>query len=293
MRKARFSDTTPAAPFGRVNVQWQRNAQGLWSANVADAGSATGADYTGEYYPGSLSTNLYDTILALSPLAFWKCSESGTTFADSSGNGHDLTLSGAAVRQSSYLIPTVSDKACLAYPAADNFFYRSGTLGLTMPLGDFTFSVFMGWNRRNTSDGTLFVMRGDPNSESEANNYQALLYAAFDAGMARFKYLHEYSGGTNETAVFAINIEALPAVFHYAVTRNNSTKTLKLYINGKLIDTQTYTNANTGGSGSMNTFLMGASGDTTNGNLYSYAAFWDSVLSASDILSIAQAAGMA
>lgn len=254
-------------------------------------GGGSSPVYTGEYYAGTISTALADAILALSPVAFWKCDETSGNFADSSGNGFNLTKDANTQNAIAKFIPTVSSKLALGSGLTNDGNTRTGTLGLSTPVnGDLTFAICLSRNPKDILAGRLYtVFSFDASGETEATNIQFSLN--FREGL--YSYIHEYSTGTNELVNFGVAIDTISTVYYLALTRNSSTKTLKLYINGNLVDTQTYTNAPTGGS-SCGTNLMGDQlGEYSPGAFFGYAAVWSSELSAAQLVTLAQAAGMA
>lgn len=248
----------------------------------------------GDYYPAITGTQLATAILADSPLAFWKCDDTGANFVDSSGNSHTVAIlnpvddggSGSTIRVHSKIIPTVAEAIAQHYntgagsPTADG-------MGLTYPYtGDFTFEcVAVIPVQLSGLFGIMSLVGG--NTEAEADNFQLSLRIANN----RFFYTHEYGLGTNEDIAFKISHLALHGPKHILLTRISSTKTLNLYLNGTLADTRTYTNAPTGGANSK-FYISGGVALGQNGIILGYAAFYTSALASARIIAHASATGL-
>lgn len=224
-------------------------------------------------------------ILRDSPLAYWKLDEtSGTTLADSSGNGFNLTASGLVLADTQLL----GDSSRYPYfNSVTSRASRAGTLGLSTPVnGDMSYEcVVMLPSRVGGNGRRLFGFA--TSGETEATNYQ--FQPSLSATTATMGDFWEYGAGTNQSVNGRHRV--LPCrPTHLAYVRDVTNGEYRFYVNGELDATATWGNLPTGG-GSCATYLGYT---TSNSDLMwmGHCAIWNSVLAAERIKAHFRATGL-
>lgn len=233
-------------------------------------------------------TTLAAAILSDSPFAFWKCDDTSTSLADSSGNGFNLTsVTGTPTYQSGLLIPTLPSTTFVnlsgyANTAAANGFFLASALGRTLPLTSFTVELIISQFASSVICRYIsWAVSGTANIFSLYNN-----------------------GGPLSCAINNANIPLLPSGLisalgiptHIVITCSTvgTTSTLTTYLNGIRVAVSVTATASTA-SGGAPIFGLGDAGTysgTTAGVTMGYVALFPTVLSVARIGAHAAAAGM-
>jgi len=242
-----------------------------------------------------LNTNTLSTIdaeiTADAPLGWWKLDEASGAFADSSGNGYDLAITGTPV-QAYQFSALDSNFPARRGPASTNggqANYAGNTAIATAlaPITTLTAEIWGAW----TAAGYLMVMGG--NGETLATNIGFMLDLAANGTVGT---LWEYGAGTNGPALTQYLGGALDGKLHHiAFVKDAATLTAKMYIDGRLSAQVTYTGGqeHTGGTtGSLS--IMGNPAGAVAGadGVYSGAAFYTTALTEERIQAHARALGV-
>jgi hypothetical protein len=271
------------------------DATGAGGASTLD--DLTDAVVSGMEYGATLTYNgtswqqltglLATEILADTPKGYWKFNEtSGTSIADSSGNGYNLTIAGTYTLAFTYLVPGDLDKF-VYFAAGANGASRSGASGMTMPSsGDYTLAWVV-----LPLDFSTNPVRGPSilgTGETEATNYQFQFSISTTGELQVF---YEYAAGTNATVLSGINIvEGRAYILHAA--KDGTANTITFYINGRKVAVVAYTNEPSGGS-SVSTAVGYDGTASTGAAVVGHVAIFDSKLTDERIWKHAQAAGLA
>jgi len=133
--------------------------------------------------------------------------------------------------------PTQVTPKGMSFDGGDYLESENASLQLT---GDVTFGCYI----KPISTGTKYVMIQSAVGETEATN---TLYSMFFNGSLVVGYLHEYSSGLNETSSFTTALTE--GVFnHVYFVRDDTAKTVSVYLNGEYQENYTYGTSATGGS---------------------------------------------
>jgi len=187
-------------------------------------------------------------VLADSPLGWWKLDEaSGTTAADSSGNGRSLTLHGS-----------VTPGAAVLRPGGGTSFDFSGSAGSYLDI------AFVAWMQTASFTWEAWV-----NLDS-VSSYRGLV--SRDAASPRGPAWYLTSGKENlyqTTDHLGTATQSITTLYHLAVTYDNATGTVVFYVNGAVDATltgQSFNNTNSqplvvggsyGGTGAVTLLLDG------------------------------------
>lgn len=140
----------------------------------------------------------------------------------------------------------------------DDIVYLNGTNSDRLDnTGDITISTWI--KPRNFNDGDYIVHKGETGSELEADNDNYFLRWDITSGND-IEYGHEYGAGSDEYHIFDTNLNT-NTWYKIVLVRDTIAKTVKLYLNGKLINQITYTNNPTGGTGGE--FAIGSDDDNS------------------------------
>lgn len=292
-----------------AEVSYDNTGSGLSATNVQDAidelatqvaeccdpqGNISSGELlsTGEVTTPPLS--LADEILADSPTGYWKCNDSGSTLADSSGNGFDMAVVGSPTMQHSFLVPTSDDKFMRI--TGNQGGSITSALGTSPPLtGDWTVCAIIALDNAATNNFTAFSL-GDFSSELEALNLQVYCYrrTANNGGPAA---LWENGAGSDNLMNWPYSTLGLallkPVIFHWV--KDTTANTVTFYVGGMKMQTAVaYANEPTGGTGSIKA-RIGYDGTNAqnNGSIGHVAFFNGQKLSDARIWAHAQAAGLA
>ena len=293
---AAFNALAPASPTkGDILVfngtDWVKHTHGS-NGQIMQFDSAQSDGIANITSPLVPYLSLASELLADTPVALWKLDEtSGTTLADSSGNGLDLTIvnSGMQLAQS-YLVPSLPTTRFLyTGTATGSYAWRSGSI-ITTPINtSWTVHCILLMFTPGTTIIPFAIQT--TNNGAAATNIQ--LQQRFTLG-STVGSLWQQGSNSNVTTLssgYALQPQAAQLI-SWVTVKNAASKLLRTYINGKLIRISTsYANEPTGGS-SCDTYL----GNSTNGNLPSdslmgYCAVYNSVISDTRIAAWAQAAG--
>lgn len=233
---------------------------------------------------GGGGTTLAAAILADSPFAFWKCSDASGGFADSSGNGYNLTTTDGTINYaSSYLVPTLPTTAFAniggrAGAASTSGAALTSNLGLTLPITNWSVEAVV--KPLLTAGNTrIFDMRA-PGAGTAAMTLFLVAGTAFEAF---------YPGSSNSlSATWTPINESVHVVFTCSTT--GTTSTLSWYINGDLISSTTQTASTLTGTMVSQIGSTNALGTTAPFNI-AYVALYSKALSATRIAAHAAAAG--
>lgn len=241
---------------------------------IIDAGDAGGGGTT------PTQATLSAAILARSPKVYYKCNEtSGSTIADSSGNGMDLTLTGTNIIGFGELV----DGGNSLFSRSAGGATRGDAAGITLPV-NYDWSYVGIVCMENTASGAAFVaMSLGSTGETSASNYQIQIVIAYTTGQMRINMFWERGAGTDVSTGGSLVPGGRP--FMLGIRKISATKELDFFIDGKHVYNTTYTNEPDGGS-SANLFI--ATGDT---GVTSNHALFVTALSNSDFKAIAQAGG--
>jgi hypothetical protein len=235
-------------------------------------------------------------ILADSPMAFWKLDEtSGSTFADSSGNGYDLNIGGGGgiILAQSAVVPALPSTS---FPYFGNSTAsRSGALGFTTPItGAWTVEFILMYGAPGTNIVPFTISN---NGETSADNIQIQIDLNISSTLA---CEWENGNGTNRSAT--MNYSVLPVYSpprHFMVVKTDSAANsgqFLLYVNGRLrrgVNAISVTSDPSGGSAAgtyIGSYVSGATIPTD--SVMAYTAVYGSALSATRAVAHAQAAGL-
>jgi len=214
-------------------------------------------------------------ILARSPIAYWKLDEtSGTTAADSSGNGRDgaytrVTLGGSFAP---FVAPTFVDAASSAGYASGH----SAGLAGTIPAGGMTMLVF----------GRVETLASKTAIAINVNGTNFAQLIMLSNGTPRLRYNAGALVNVSASTPLALNQWAQIAATIAAPG------TARLYVNGVQVSTGTLAAAYTGTPAEI---LVGGSaffGGTPWRDQLAHVAIFSTVLSAADIAAIYAASGL-
>jgi hypothetical protein len=272
---------------------------GIWGAS-SNAGQSTivVADWfrwvpaDGFRYPPSVvqlqTRTLAETVLSFNPTAYWQLNDAGPTFADSSGNGWTLSVSGTINFNYSVLVPSEPNTKYAYIPTGANYASRSGAGAIGSPLnGDWTVMAISCPLEVGSVQTVCFAMSGV--GESEAVNCQVMLRLT-DAG--ELSIFWEHGGGIDDTVNSGI-FPAEGAAYLFAAVKDGTAETITFYINGLKVGVVTYSNEPTGGSNvSIGVGDVGTLGNTATQILGHVAFFNGTKLTGGQIALIARAAGL-
>lgn len=226
-------------------------------------------------------------ILADTPTGYWKCDDSGSTLADSSGNGFTLTLGGTTQVNHSPLLANDTTKY-LRIGGTTAGGSATSALGTSPPLtGDWTIEAII--RPETVSANTGIFTLGLHSSETEANNTQL----AFVLVSATIDVLWESGAGTDRLTVSPYATAILGVPQHYVAVKDGTANTVTFYRNGHQIGQPvSYGTEPTGGTGSIEA-RIGYDGITSQNNcVLGHVAFYNGAkLSADRIYAHARAAG--
>lgn len=240
------------------------------------------------------SSNLQTAILSLSPNLYYPLTEtSGTTLTNlGSVTGANLTLNGTYTLADRILITGDNTKFLRL-----NGGYASGSRGnLAVPITSYTFSTIieiLPFSTILTLDPDLFSITASGDS-LVTNSQISINYNQTTATPYAF---HEYDVGVNDVSYFnyTLSLNALPnttgAKVQFTIVKDSVTKIIKYYINGHLIEIQTFTNNTNGGTSA--TIKLGSEGDlrpSINGTM-GHVCVWTRALTEQELFTIHSASG--
>lgn len=240
------------------------------------------------------SSNLQTAILSLSPNLYYTLTEtSGTTLTNlGSTTGANLTLTGTY---------TLADRELITGDATKflrlNGGYAAGSRGdLAVPIVSYTVSFIleiMPFSTILTLPPSFFSISAA--GDTLATNAQILI--DYDQATAKPFAFHEYNVGVNDVSYFntMISLNALPnsagVKAQLTIVKDGVSKTIKFYINGHLMEVQTFTNNTNGGTST--TIKIGSEGDnrpSINGTM-GHVCVWSRALTEQEVFVIHNASG--
>lgn len=230
-------------------------------------------------------------IAADSPRGYWKLDEASGNFADSSGNGYTLTITGTPIQQYQFSAinpkkPTRKTPVSTA-GGIGSYAVNAAALGVSLPITTYTMEV---WGVFTTA-GVVMGIGG--NGESLAANFACKLDINSNGTISNF---WEYGSGTNGWTASSILGGTLDGKLHHlAVTKDAATRTVAYYIDGRYVGGGTYSAGSEHTGGTSGVFsLFGSPGDSSAGvaGVYGGAAFYTTALSEARIQAHAKALGV-
>ena len=246
-------------------------------------------------------TELTSAITALSPVAYWKLSEtSGTTLAQSgSSTAGALTLAGTYLLSAEALIPGDTTKFLTLHGG----YASTSNRGNITPylLNQNTFSCLIELVRpiatsvdygELTLDPQLFSYSGTGETES-VNVALAYFFSITDSS---FAYVHEYGTGVNVQNAFNCTLGTYPVIgtefkCHLIITRSSSEYTV--WVNGEKRAVSRFSTAPTGATSSN--IYLGTASDLRASPFMSlgHMCIFDKVLTDSEIWDLTVVSGYA
>jgi hypothetical protein len=170
-----------------------------------------------------------------SPLGLYQLNGDGT---DSSGNNRDLSnQSGTPTYGDGFVSLAFEQDGNVGLTRADNTYEILGAI-----------SVYAIAKLITTSNANYTIACYDGGDETEANNNIWDLDLVSTAGELSVRYFHEYGTGNNELLLpSGIDISRNEWVWA-GFTRDSAGTGVKVFLNGKVIGSTTFSNAPTGGS---------------------------------------------
>ena len=211
------------------------------------------------------------TVLADNPIMYIK-GNTDDVGLDSSGNSYDMVENGviSSVSRSGFPEESVIDLSAMPDQPMK---YTGNELN---PVGDVTFEMWVEFTAIPTAGQWVGLFHyGLPGDETEpANTFYLYYYHSGDP--TAFAYSHEYGLGTNEAPADIVYILSTGTVYHMVCVRDNTAKTIKIYLNGVLAGSTTYTNQPTGGTSASCITTIGnpsASGGKLGGYVSSFTVY--------------------
>lgn len=188
------------------------------------------------------------TILADSPLAYWRFEENAgaTTFADSSGNSRTATIVNTITAGGASKNSRMGKMAAMAQTS-----YLTVASSVPFRLtGDMSVSFWVKLASTLTSGQAVYLGSCAANGETLATNALYLMALTNNGGTQQFQNFHENASGTNNSANVNVTYTA-NQWNHWVVTRNVTDNTYRVYLNGALAGSAVYTNDPTGGTSAI------------------------------------------
>jgi hypothetical protein len=142
---------------------------------------------------------------------------------------------------------------------------------------------WVGWVKIDSSDAdfeNIFGIRGGQSNDNVDNGLFQLF--VMNSSPVDLQTFHEYGSGTNQSYTYNTNL-SLDTWYHLGLIRDSTAKTVKLYINGTLYDTYSYTN-NPDTSATTRAFELGhTSYPYYFDGMLDDVSLWDRVLTASEV----------
>jgi hypothetical protein len=248
------------------------------------------------------SQALKTSILALSPLVYWPLDEtSGSSFAQlGTSTVGPMVASGTFTPGGQQLIPN-DNTNFLQFGSGSSAIASRGNI--SGALETLSVSYIIKFNNPISST-LLYPIAFGASGETLATNF--LIQHIFNPSSSNFSYLWEYSGGTNEQVDFPAmldlryinNLLIDTTTWLITTVRDSVAKTVSLYINGRLITTNAYTNNPAGGTSTAAVFSLGnysVFGMASNTNLFTmgHVCLFNRVLTTNEVQNLATTSGLA
>lgn len=227
-------------------------------------------------------------VAADSPRAYWRLDEASGSFADSSGGGYTLAVTGSPVTQYRFtaLDPAHPSRATAAILASSQTSYlgHAAALGVALPATTWTFEIWGAWTVAGNLGGIGAA------GETSGTNLSFLIDLTAAGALSVW---WEYGAGTDAPTLASILGGALDGKLHHlCVTKDAATRTVALYIDGRYVGGGTYLagqEATGGASGSFAIPAHPASVVAGADGVYSGCAFYTTALSAARVAAHARA----
>lgn len=237
---------------GRVSAYWRdlmRLAQiseetMITRETVAGTYSQSGTTVTRDSGARDFDATRYsDTVMALTPLAYYKFHETAVgTIADSSGNAHNGTINGAAYAKS-FLMPPFTpvgtqDRGSLFNATTNSINYgKPASLEFDMDVTPFSISLwFSSLPSTNASQTILKKTGSSDNPTSVAAGQFGLTMVYYTANPGAYQGLLVRVGGA--PTLFQTGVPIADGDWHHLAVSSNGTTTT-VYIDGNIIGTVT------------------------------------------------------
>lgn len=188
-------------------------------------------------------TPAYDmVVLSKSPEAYWRFGEPHSTWLahDSAGAGYDMVGFGGVDMGEQGALVNGSNTA-VVLDGYNEYFYRPPTGALQMRT-DLTISMWFKMDHLPYGSDKAFLVTCSEEGEEQDRN---ALYQLTINSQGKLEYLHEFHSGYDQSTVFQ-NASFSAGTWHnLVVTRDWANSTIKVYLQGQLVDTWTFTNPGT------------------------------------------------
>lgn len=237
------------------------------------------------------STALSTAILALTPTAYWYCSETGNvTIPDNGSSGTTLTLQGTRTVGYSPLLGADSTPY-LRIDATGSARGNASTMGITPPFSsDWSwFGIVM--NLSSLNNGSIFVVEGPTDATSGENRQIGVNKLTQDKQSEN----HQSGAGVNNIASTAQTGTLQPGASQaWCYICDNTAKTISFYLNGKFQGAVSFGNVATGGgAGNVSTSIGAGPKTAASSIVVGHVAFFYGIkLTNAQQYGLAQAAGL-
>lgn len=192
---------------------------------------------------------------------------------DTSGNGNNGTVNGAT------LVTGKVGSQAYQFDGSNDYITAPSASSLQIA-GDISISA---WIKVDSYSQYESIIQYSNSGESEANNHLYNVTWANAGGDIRLFW--EYGGGSNVITDFNTNLNT-GQWYHIVVVRDASEKQARLYVDGTLFDSKTYSNNPTGGTTSQLWIgTDGGSGGYFDGTI-DEVAIWSRAISDSEVADI-------
>lgn len=268
-----------------------------WNPSFSYLGKNSGD--TVDVFNGTIGhVAIFDAVLSPAQLSTLYDSAVGTPTTDPSGDyfwpfDGDLTATNFVTEAGSTFIDSggyalfCAPGDGIAGDAGQNLILSYGTITADIApvsnfTGDLTVSFWLNISYPWSTSGTYELIRisGNPTSSSETEN--ALLVLSQNASTGQLTYSHEYGAGSSESSVMSGTISE-GVNYHVALVRDDAAKTVKLYIDGSLADTFTYTNSCTNTDTATQVYINTISGGASSSLIIDNLKIWGSALSSTEV----------
>jgi hypothetical protein len=188
------------------------------------------------------------TILADSPIAYWRLNESAgaTTVADSSGNSRTGTLVGTWTLGSA----AKNGRLVTAGLAAVGAYWTVASSTAFQLTGDATWEWWQKLGATLTAGQQVFSHFCSVAGETAATNALYQIALRNTGGTHQIEWFHESGSGTNNSGVIPVTYVATDWN-HFVVRRNVTSNVYEAFVNGVSFGTSGYTNDPSGGTSAL------------------------------------------
>lgn len=224
--------------------------------------------------PPPFARQTYDEVVAsFDPIIYYKFDElAGTVAADSSGNGYDAEYINSPTLGVDKLVYDTDGTSVTVQSSGSRRVKRADTVGLPTD-GDIT---VVGWFLLNASTGVEAEMVAyTQNGSGSVFNAQ---WGIFLSTSSRVIYGHEYATNTPQRATFLWDHITPNQPYMVAFSRNSTTKTVNMYINGVHVRQYSYIQNPDGGSSAILKIGHNMNGTVDCVSIYGEALSGDDIL---------------